>query len=57
MKAMARAALPRRLFPPIHEPEGLAAIIPPLMEAERLNLLADKLKDLKQRSAELRRYL
>jgi len=27
------------------------------MEAERLNALADKLKDLKQRSAELRRYL
>jgi len=27
------------------------------MEAERLNVLADKLKDLKARSAELRRYL
>jgi len=27
------------------------------MEAERLNTLADKLKDLKARSAELRRYL
>jgi hypothetical protein len=27
------------------------------MEAERLNLLSDKLKDLKTRSAELRRYL
>jgi hypothetical protein len=27
------------------------------MEAERLNLLDDKLKDLKTRSAELRRYL
>jgi len=27
------------------------------MEAERLNALADKLKDLNQRSAELRRYL
>jgi hypothetical protein len=27
------------------------------MEAERLNALADKLNDLKARSAELRRYL
>jgi hypothetical protein len=34
-----------------------AAIIPPLMEAERLNALAAKLDDLHQRSAELRRYL
>jgi hypothetical protein len=34
-----------------------AAIIPALMEAERLNLLAAKLEDLKKRSQELRRYL
>jgi hypothetical protein len=32
-------------------------IIAPRMDAERLNTLADKLKDLKVRSAELRRYL
>jgi hypothetical protein len=32
-------------------------IIRARMEAERLNALADKLKDLKARSAELRRYL
>jgi hypothetical protein len=34
-----------------------AAIIPPLMEAERLNAIASKLEDLDKRSAELRRYL
>jgi hypothetical protein len=34
-----------------------AAIIPPLMEAERLNLLTAQLADLQQRSVELRRYL
>jgi hypothetical protein len=34
-----------------------AAIIPPRMEAERLNLLEDKLSDLRRRSLELRRYL
>jgi hypothetical protein len=38
-------------------PIAATAIIPPLMEAERLNALVDKLKDLNQRSAELRRYL
>jgi hypothetical protein len=34
-----------------------AAIIPPLMDAERLNALAAQLEDLHKRSAELRRYL
>jgi hypothetical protein len=36
---------------------AIAAIIAARMVAERLNALADKLKDLKTRSAELRRYL